>query len=132
MAKAKTPPQDTEIEDEDNGPVRIDSGLTNQQQKGAELAAAGWSGVHIAEELGVRPETVSRWRKLPAWQAEVDRILFQARAELGGRIIELSQVALDEIEKLLRYPHNASVRLRASVAMLQIAQAGRVMNAKKA
>lgn len=125
MPKAKTDPET------DSGPVNIDSGLTNQQQKGAALAAAGWSGVDIAAELGVRQETVSRWRKLPAWQAEYERILSEARAELAGRIMELSSEALDRLADLLDYPHDPGVRLRASVAVLQIAGAGRVMSAKR-
>lgn len=115
----------------ESGPVGIESGLTNQQQKGAELAAAGWSGVDIADELGVRQETVSRWRKLPAWQAEYERILSEARAELAGRIMELSSAALDRLADLLDYPHDPGVRLRAAVAVLQIAGAGRVMSGAK-
>ena len=87
----------------DTGPVNITNGLTDQQQRGAELAAAGWSGVNIAAELGVRQETVSRWRKLPAWQAAVDAITGEVRAEISGRLMDLSQAALDELEQLIHY-----------------------------
>ena len=114
----------------DTGPVNIANGLTDQQQRGAELAAAGWSGVNIAAELGIRPETVSRWRKLPAWQAAVDAITGEVRAEISGRIMELSQAALDELAELIHYKYDSSLRLRACIAMLQLSGAGRVVASK--
>ena len=114
----------------ENEPVGIVDGLTDQQRRGAELAAAGWSGVNIAEHLGVRPETVSRWRRLPSWQAAVDAIVGEVRAEIGGRIMELSQAALDELAELIHYKYDSSLRLRACIALLQLSGAGRVVASK--
>lgn len=114
----------------DTGPVNITNGLTDQQQRGAELAAAGWSGVNIAAELGVRQETVSRWRKLPAWQAAVDAITGEVRAEISGRLMDLSQAALDELEQLIHYKFDSSLRLRACIAMLQLSGVGRAITPK--
>lgn len=109
-------------------PVSIEDGLTDQQRRGAELAAAGWSGADIARELQVRPETVSRWRKLPAWQAAVDGILSEAREAIGARVMELSERALDELEQLVSYRHNPSIRLRACIEMVRLAGVGRAVS----
>jgi hypothetical protein len=115
---------------ETKDPVGIEDGLTNQQRRGAELAAAGWSGVDIAGEIGVRPETVSRWRKLAAWQAAHDAITAEVRGELEASLTELAGKALTELEALLDYRHNPTIRLRASVALLQMAGVGRVQQAR--
>lgn len=109
-------------------PVGIEDGLTDQQRRGAELAAAGWSGADIARELQVRPETVSRWRKLPAWQAAVDGILSEAREAIGARVMDLSERALDELEALVSYRHNPSIRLRACIEMVRLAGVGRAVS----
>ncbi|WPL11366.1 MULTISPECIES: hypothetical protein [Thiorhodovibrio] len=109
-------------------PVGIEDGLTDQQRRGAELAAAGWSGVDIAGELNVRPETVSRWRKLPAWQAAVDGILSEARAVIGSRVLDLSERALDQLELLVEYRHNPTIRLRACIEMVRLAGVGRAVS----
>jgi len=110
--------------------VNIADGLTDQQRRGAELAAAGWAGVRIAEELGVRQETVSRWRKLPSWQAAVDAIAGEVRAEVSGRMMELAQRALDELEELIHYRVDSSIRLRACISVLQLSGVGRALVSK--
>jgi hypothetical protein len=106
-------------------PVGIEDGLTDQQRRGAELAAAGWSGVDIAHELGIRPETVSRWRRLPQWQAALEAITSEVRGELQASLHELAGKALAELEALVEYRHNPTIRLRAAVALLQMAGIGK-------
>lgn len=109
-------------------PVSIEDRLTDQQREGARLAAQGCTGRAIAEALGVRQETVSRWRKLPAWQAALDAMLAEARSALSGRLMDMSEAALDRLERLLDYPHDAGVRLRAAVAVLQLAGVARAVS----
>jgi hypothetical protein len=106
-------------------PVGIEDGLTDQQRRGAELAAAGWSGVDIASELGIRQETVSRWRKLPAWQAAHDAIVNEVRGELRASLHLLAGKALAELEELVEYRHDPGIRLRASVALMRMAGIGK-------
>ena len=117
-------------DDDTHDPVRIEDGLTDQQRRGAELAAAGWSGADIAHELGIRPATVSRWRRLPAWQAAHDAIVAEVRGELEASLTELASKALVELEALLGYGYNPSIRLRASIALLQMAGVGRVQQSR--
>lgn len=100
--------------DDNTAPVRIEDGLTDQQRRGAELAAAGWSGVDIAEELGIRPETVSRWRKLPGWQAARQAIVDEQRGALTAALDDLAEDALAELRRLVKFPWDASIRLRAA------------------
>jgi hypothetical protein len=102
-------------------------GLTDQQREGARLAAAGWRGVDIAEHLDVAPETVSRWRKKPEYVAAIEAILSEARSEVAGRMVELTDKALDVVEQTLEHPFDRALKLRAAVALLQISGIGRAM-----
>jgi len=102
-------------------------GLTDQQREGARLAAAGWRGVDIAEHLDVAPETVSRWRKKPEFIAAIEAILNEVRSEVAGRMVELTDKALDVVEQTLEHPFDRALKLRAAVALLQISGIGRAM-----
>ncbi len=116
--------------DETTDPVGIADGLTDQQRRGAELAAAGWAGVDIAAELGIRAETVSRWRRLPSWQAAHDAIVAEVRGDLEASLRELAEKALAELEALVEYRHNPTIRLRAATVLLQMAGVGRSQQAR--
>ena len=107
-------------------PVRIEDGLTDQQRRGAELAAAGWTGVAIAAELDVRPETVSRWKRLPAWQAVYTAIVAEARGELQASLRDLAGMALDVVEGTMAGDYDPALRLRAATEVLRLAGVGRV------
>lgn len=113
---------------DDKHPVGIEDGLTDQQRRGAELAAAGWSSVDIAAKLGIRQETVSRWRKLPQWQAAHDAIVSEIRGELQASLHELAGKALAELEELVEYRHDPGIRLRAAISLLQQAGIGKVQS----
>jgi len=103
-------------------------GLTDQQREGARLAAAGWRGIDIAEHLDVAPETVSRWRKKPEYVAAIEAILSEARSEVVGRMVELTDKALGVMDDMLEYRYDSSLKLRAAIALLQISGIGRVMS----
>ena len=100
-------------------------GLTDQQREGARLAAAGWRGVDIAEQLGVAQETVSRWRKKPEYVAAIEAILSEARLAVAGRMADLTDKALDVVEDTLDYKYDRRVKLRAAIALLQLSGVGR-------
>ncbi len=111
--------------DDNTAPVRIEDGLTDQQRRGAELAAAGWAGVDIADELGIRPETASRWRKLPGWQTARQAIVDEQRGALTAALDDLAVEALVELRRLVKFPFDAGIRLRASAEVVRHAGIGR-------
>jgi len=113
----------------DESVVGLDDRLTDQQREGARLAAAGWKGTDIAESLGVRQETVSRWRKLPAYRAAIEGHLADSRNATAGRMADMVGHALDVIEEQMDYKHDRSIKLRAAIALLQLSGLGRAMAA---
>jgi hypothetical protein len=80
--------------------------------------------------LDVAPETVSRWRKKPEYVAAIEAILNEARSEVAGRMVELTNKALDVVEQTLEYPFDRALKLRAAVALLQISGIGRAMSSR--
>ena len=115
---------------EDNNVVGID-GLSDTQREGARLAAQGWRGVDIADHLGVAQETVSRWRRKPEYIAAIEGHLADSRAEVTGRMGDMVQKALDVVEELLDYQYDKALKLRAAIALLQLAGIGRSMTATR-
>lgn len=108
--------------------VGID-GLSDTQREGARLAASGWQGVDIAEHLGVTQETVSRWRRKPEYIRAIEGHLASARVEVTARIGDMIQKALDVVEDQMDYQFDRALKLRAAIALLQLAGVGRTMTA---
>lgn len=111
------------------GELVPNDGLTDLQREGARLAAEGWSGKQIASELQVAPETVSRWRKLPAFNRAVLGYHEHAAEATRARLVQLIEQGLDKLEDLMNYPADKRIQLRAAIALLELAGVQRVMRA---
>ncbi len=101
--------------------------LNPNQLQAVTLLASGVSSSAIADQLKVTRETVSRWRAQPEFQDELDRLLFEARRDAQERLLALSGLAVETIEKLLRSPQgpirekvSASFRVLRLVADLKL------------
>ena len=69
--------------------------LNENQLLATHLVAIGKSGKQIAEKLSVAEETISRWKKLPEFQAEVNAILLECRNNAKQRLRNLLTNSLD-------------------------------------
>lgn len=83
--------------------------LNAQQMEGARLEATGCRPVDVARQLGVRPQTVSKWRTMPAY-IETVKLLVRAAtvralddAALNRtRLIRLGMEALDIAQQSIK------------------------------
>lgn len=99
--------------------ARIQRPLTGPQRRAARLLAGGVSGKQTAEQVGVRPETVSRWKVDPAFQEEIDHCLDEiAQGDPKRRAVSLVPQALDVLVVGMKHPEGAT-RIRAAAAILQ-------------
>ena len=60
--------------------------LNQNQLLAIPLVAQGVSGKDIASRLKIAEETVSRWKKLPEFKAEVNQLLKECREETQHKL----------------------------------------------
>lgn len=101
------------------------SPLSPQQQQAALLLVEGRKQGEIAEEMGIAPETLSRWKAEPGFRAELNRLLLAMREASINRIRSLQATALQTIEDVMTNSEApAKDRLAAAFRILDIAGHG--------
>ena len=92
--------------------------LNENQLLAIPLVAQGVSGKNVAKKIQVTEETVSRWKKLPEFQAEVNALLKECRDETQYKLRSLVNTALEVVKDELE---NKNSDQRITIA-LKIAQ----------
>ena len=88
--------------------------LNENQLLAVPLVAQGRSGKEIAKELSVTEETISRWKKQPAFIALVNELLGQLRDTTQQKMRNLVLLALEILEKEL---FNEDNKNRVNIAL---------------
>ena len=73
----------------------------------------------VAKQLGVRPETVGRWRQLPAFQDALTAAEDPSYVDQDLNVVNLKWKGFDTLMNLLD-DHNAAVRLRAAAEIFKL------------
>jgi hypothetical protein len=89
--------------------------LTESQREAARMEFTGSSGREIAATLSVSPETISRWRAIPEYQAalsalndEADRQAIRSAARVREKALRLTERALERGSDALDGEESAS------------------------
>ena len=93
--------------------------LNENQLLSTHLVSIGKSGKQIAGELSVAEETISRWKKLPEFQAEVNAILLECRDNAKQRLRNLLTNSLVFLEEEMNNPESRH-RVNIALKMLQL------------
>lgn len=105
-----------------------DSGLTDVQAAALAGMMAGRKLVELAAELGITPETLSRWRAEPVFAAEHNRRRREVSELAGEQLRQLQGAALavlgDQLQSADGRERVAAARAILSVAPVQIAEPG--------
>ena len=88
--------------------------LNENQLLAVQLVAQGRSGKEIAQELSVTEETISRWKKQPAFIALVNDLLGQLRDATQQKMRNLVLLSLEILEKEL---FNEGNKNRVNIAL---------------
>ena len=91
--------------------------LTAQQNQALTLLITGRSIPEIAQELGLHRSTVWRWSREPAFEAEFNASVAEARSEQVRSYLSMQEKALETLTNCLE-SRNDMVRLRASLIVL--------------
>ena len=92
--------------------------LKESQLLAIPLVAQGVSGKNVAKKIQVTEETVSRWKKLPEFQAEVNALLKECRDETQHKLRSLVNTALEVIKDELENK-NSEQRITIALKILQ-------------
>lgn len=92
--------------------------LNENQLLAIPLVAQGVSGKEIANKLNVAKETISRWKKIPEFQAEVNKLLKEYREETQHKLRSLINLALEVVREDLENA-NSEQRLVTALKIIQ-------------
>ena len=92
--------------------------LNQNQLLAIPLVAQGVSGKNVAKKIQVTEETVSRWKKLPEFQAEVNALLKECRDETQHKLRSLVNTALEVVKDELENK-NSEQRITIALKILQ-------------
>ena len=101
--------------------------LNENQLLATHLVAIGKSGKQIAGELSVAEETISRWRKLPEFQAEVNAMLLECRDIAKQRLRNLLTNSLVFLEEEMNNPESRH-RVNIALKMLQLVRVNELVH----
>jgi transposase len=96
----------------------MSTNLNQNQLLAISLVAQGVSGKDIANKLNVAKETVSRWKKTPEFQAEVNKLLKEYREETQHKLRSLVNMALEVVREDLENA-NSEQRLTTALKIIQ-------------
>jgi len=97
--------------------------LSPQHHKAISLLAQGLSNKSVAKELGLAPETISRWKSGFGFQAKLNELLSENQQASQERLRALSGVALTTIEAVMTDPNTPpKERLSAALRILELTQ----------
>ena len=95
--------------------------LSEKHHLAITLLATGLNSKETAEQIGVTPEAISRWKADFDFKAELNSLLKVAQEEAQNKLRFLSSLALSTIEEIIldaEAPHKE--RLTASLKILEL------------
>lgn len=101
------------------------SNLTDKQHLAALYLAQGMKGCDVAKALEVTPETVSKWRRNPAFQELCASTRGSIINESLDRVRGLHAEAIDTLARLMKDGNSELVQFRAAQTVLKY---GNMMN----
>jgi hypothetical protein len=111
--------------------IKESQGLSEAQQLAVQMVVTGKPGVAIAKALEITPETVSRWRQLPEFQAAVNALLLDARDSMRERMRGMCTLALDTVEASLQDPElSKKDKITAAFKVLELCSVKDVTSSK--
>lgn len=91
-----------------------------KQIRAAQLLASGMDSKEVANAVKVTPETISHWKKSPAFQAYFNELRWEVMESSRERLRSLFSKAIGTIEELMAESKSDSVRLRAAQSVLNV------------
>jgi transcriptional regulator with XRE-family HTH domain len=95
--------------------------LSEKHHLAITLLATGLNSKETAEQIGVTPEAISRWKADFAFKAKLNTLLKGAQEEAQNKLRYLSSLALSTLEEIIQdIDLPAKDRLNASIKVLEL------------
>jgi hypothetical protein len=93
--------------------------LTPKQLKALSMLASGMSTVQIAREIKLRRETISRWRQIPEFTHEYDRLMDEVGFALKSKVTRVMDAAIKKITYEVESSYGDPKRIRALLHVIK-------------
>ena len=93
--------------------------LTSKQQKAIYLLARGDTIIAAAKALNMRRETLSRWRKIPEFIVEYEKLMVETRASLSHQITSLLEISITDVKQEIKQYNGDPKRIQALLNMIK-------------
>ncbi|WP_153146852.1 hypothetical protein [Dechloromonas sp. H13] len=97
--------------------ISPDASLTPSQLKAAELLTVGKIAKDVAKIVGVTPETISIWKRKPAFRALCQEMRLLALNNTIAEINSLNSLAENTLRDLMGPANPPAIRLRAALGV---------------
>ena len=91
--------------------------LPPHQQKALNLLASGKTISQVSQEMAIHRTTVWRWTTTPEFQATLNSLVAEARAEMQQGLVALQEKAINTLKECMSSP-NHMVRVRTALSVL--------------
>jgi len=104
--------------------------LTPKQIKAIYLLAAGATTIEAGKALKLRRETLSRWKQIPDFVMEFDKVMEEQRESMNHRLTHLAGDSIDTVSKEIKSGEYAWRRLETALNMLKLFDVGKILAPK--
>jgi len=94
--------------------------LTSKQVKAVYLLAGGASATEVAKVLKLRRETLSRWKKLPVFVEETERVAADLREGMKHRLDSLVDHSITTLKSELARYQSDPKRVQTALNVLKL------------
>mgnify|MGYP003392983635 FL=1 len=93
--------------------------LTSKQLQAVHLLVSGDSVFQITRNLKIRRETLWKWKRIPEFKEEYERVIAETKAELQTSIEDVLQESLQEMKRELKRYDNDPKRLETLLNVIK-------------
>ena len=94
--------------------------LTAKQIKAIYLLAEGKMTIEVGKAMKLRRETLSRWKRIPEFQLELERIMQEMCDDMKHRLTRLVSESISSVSRGLNGVYTDPKRLQTSFSVLKL------------
>ena len=94
--------------------------LNQKQLQAIHMLAHGMKTIEIAAHLGLRRETLSRWKRIPHFKAEFERLMHTVREDMGHRLTHLVDASISTVHAELGRIEPDPKRIQTALNVLKL------------